>query len=454
MRRHRAERGVSSRCRLHADRDRRGDRRALAAPRDDRGPRDRDARAAAAGSDAAAARGRRDGDRPIRVPEQAASMSRGWTASRERRQGREQRPGTTRTDVCQIGGAANTQTHGVVPWQSLGLAEQDVTDGWGNRLTYRVAPELVLDNAMNLTACDPGGLARVAAIRQASATPPVQHGTFPGRLHASIDVHTRQGPQGSKSRFRNASSWIPALAPVSTGAAYVVISHGENGQGAYSNQGILQAGTIASGTLESANNAANVAFVNSSSSTAAAFVDDFPVYARRRGALRRLAAAPLDTRRSRRRRSSAREPTSGSEHPRQAIPERPCCRRVIDRADPRRRRPAPRPQLLRARSDPGPAGGHGREPEASFRGPRPVRLAEPATALSCRRHLRYRDEETRRVTRQVQLADGVVPWAALAFVARMPWTVGVARSPTGCTPDLTGLTQSGGASMTELQQLP
>ncbi len=33
----------------------------------------------------------------------------------------------------------------------------------------------------------------------------------------------------------------------STGAAYVVISHGENGEGAYSNQGVLQAGISAPG---------------------------------------------------------------------------------------------------------------------------------------------------------------------------------------------------------------
>ena len=87
---------------------------------------------------------------------------------------------------------------------------------------------------------------------------------------------------GKGLQVRNLSVATPLVmdpnAAPSTGAAYVVISHGENGQGAYSNQGTLQAGTIASGTLESANNAADVAFVKSVSSTAAAFVDDFPVY--------------------------------------------------------------------------------------------------------------------------------------------------------------------------------
>jgi len=61
-----------------------------------------------------------------------------------------------------------------------------------------------------------------------------------------------------------------------------VISHGENGAGAYNNQGILQGGAVASGTLEASNNAANVPFVHANSTTltsANAFVDDFPSYA-------------------------------------------------------------------------------------------------------------------------------------------------------------------------------
>jgi len=60
-------------------------------------------------------------------------------------------------------------------------------------------------------------------------------------------------------------------AGVSTGAAYIVISHGENGEGAYSNQGVLQgASGTASGT-EEAKNAANLAL-------ATYYVDDFPSY--------------------------------------------------------------------------------------------------------------------------------------------------------------------------------
>lgn len=180
------------------------------------------------------------------------------------------------TGTCQIGGVANTQTHGVVPWQTLGLAEPDVTDGWGNRLTYRVAPELVADNSMNLNACDPGGTGGLGAGNLCDAT--CSSTTFPGNC-TPPSLYTQN--KGLKVRNLTAATPLvmdPALTP-STGAAYVVISHGENRQGAYDSLGLLQASTVASGTLEAANNAVNVGFVFSTSSATSAFVDDFPVYA-------------------------------------------------------------------------------------------------------------------------------------------------------------------------------
>jgi hypothetical protein len=182
------------------------------------------------------------------------------------------------TGICQIGGVANTQTHGVVPWQTLGLAEPDVTDGWGNRLTYRVAPELVIANAMDLTACDPGGNP-IAGLPGGVCNPACAASTFPD---SCTPPSTYTQNKGLKVRNLSSASLImdpaPATGP-STGAAYIVISHGENRQGAYDNFGVLQASTVASGTLESANNAANVAFVFAASTATSAFVDDFPVYA-------------------------------------------------------------------------------------------------------------------------------------------------------------------------------
>lgn len=182
--------------------------------------------------------------------------------------------------VCQVGGAGNpdTQTHGVLPWRTLGLAEPDATDGWGNRLSYRVAPELALSNALDLTACDPGGTAGLTAgfCNPTTGGTPCSSATFPG---GCTPPSAYTAGKGLKIRNLASATLImdPAASP-STGAAYLVVSHGENGAGAYNSDGVLQAGAVASGTLEAANNACNVAFAGSTSGATPPLVDDFPSY--------------------------------------------------------------------------------------------------------------------------------------------------------------------------------
>jgi prepilin-type N-terminal cleavage/methylation domain-containing protein len=175
--------------------------------------------------------------------------------------------------ACQVvTGTANSQTHGVVPWRTLGFAEPDVTDGWGNRLTYRVAPELVLASAMDFTNCDPGGSGvLVGGFCDTACT----SGTFPA---SCTPPSAYTASKGLKVRNLASATLImdPSASP-STGAAYIVVSHGENAVGAYSNQGLLQSGSVASGTLE-ANNAADTAFVAATSAATPTFVDDFPDY--------------------------------------------------------------------------------------------------------------------------------------------------------------------------------
>jgi hypothetical protein len=61
------------------------------------------------------------------------------------------------------------------------------------------------------------------------------------------------------------------VSSASTGAAYIVISHGENGSGAYSNQGVAQAAVGTESGTEEAKNAANLALQ-------AYYVDDFASY--------------------------------------------------------------------------------------------------------------------------------------------------------------------------------
>src|SRR6476619_3847998 len=50
-----------------------------------------------------------------------------------------------------VAAGCNAQTNGVVPWRSLGLQEQDATDGWERRMTYRTDPLLGKANAMNMS---------------------------------------------------------------------------------------------------------------------------------------------------------------------------------------------------------------------------------------------------------------------------------------------------------------
>lgn len=157
------------------------------------------------------------------------------------------------------------QQHGVVPWRALGLTGVDIEDGWGGRFTYRVGPELVVDNAMDFTSCDPAGTS--STIRVSPSTYCTPAGIVPGDCNAgnlpactppSIALRgaVRKGlvvknvagtvvmdPRGASGAGTDAS----------TGAAYVVISHGAEGGGAYSSEGTLLASATAAGTMEAMN---------------------------------------------------------------------------------------------------------------------------------------------------------------------------------------------------------
>lgn len=183
---------------------------------------------------------------------------------------------------CNLGGTANSQTNGVVPWRSLGLSEADATDGWGTRFTYRVAPEFVRNSSMNMVGCDPGGTGPVSG---ANPTPgsgyclttcttpfsPAQC-TLPSSVTAG---------RGLRVKNLNATFTLimnPAASP-STGAAYVLISHGENRAGGYDATGTLQGATGPAAGTEEQKNFANASFTNGTTD----YVDDFPVFAETTG---------------------------------------------------------------------------------------------------------------------------------------------------------------------------
>lgn len=183
------------------------------------------------------------------------------------------------TNQCNvIAATVDSQTHGVVPWRALGLSEPDITDGWGNRLTYRVAPEFVRIGSMNFTNCDPGGGANprdaLTANGYCSATVCVT-----ASLANCIRPSTVIANGGLL--VQNFAMSTNIMDPgAGTGAAYIVISHGENGAGAYNNQGVVQAAASASSATETGQNGASVAFVKAPNFVASTqvFVDDFPNY--------------------------------------------------------------------------------------------------------------------------------------------------------------------------------
>lgn len=156
------------------------------------------------------------------------------------------------------GDCTNNQVSGVVPYIALGLTEADINDGWDRRITYRAAFGLTRDNALDMSSCDPAGTKLIPTPTDTSGTAPPG-----GRCWATCvgtDMTTCTSPQsylagkGFDIRNGDGSSVIMAGATF-TGAAYVLISHGENGYGSYDRNGSYQAGAAKgfAGTIEAFN---------------------------------------------------------------------------------------------------------------------------------------------------------------------------------------------------------
>lgn len=134
--------------------------------------------------------------------------------------------------------------NGVVPWVTLGISEAEAQDGWGNRISYRTANSagtaLTLNNAMDLANCDPAG---TRAVLDNGGPPQNAQICFvptvgaPGNNNSPFLLITGRGltvQDGSGNVLMNAAG--------TTGAAYLLISHGENRAGAYSSSGTIQIG--------------------------------------------------------------------------------------------------------------------------------------------------------------------------------------------------------------------
>ena len=148
-----------------------------------------------------------------------------------------------------------TQVNGVVPWITLGLSEVDSTDGWDRRFTYRVHPTLVAANIMDMSQCDPAGAA--AATGTGACQSPCTNATV-----ASCTTPTNylvgKGLVIQNVVGATLMSQPTVLVPSNNAAAYVVISHGETGGGAYLGSGQLATTTTTDG-LEEVKNYATTA---------------------------------------------------------------------------------------------------------------------------------------------------------------------------------------------------
>lgn len=116
-------------------------------------------------------------------------------------------------------------TNGVVPWRTLGLAQDDVTDAWNTLVTYRVwagaavlASSLTQASGMNMSGLDPATQnAQIQAFLQARGFRICN--ANPCATGAAAELSSRTGL---------------------TGAAYVLISHGANRVGGFTVDGVYQ----------------------------------------------------------------------------------------------------------------------------------------------------------------------------------------------------------------------
>ena len=176
------------------------------------------------------------------------------------------------------GGCTGNQQAGMLPWRALALTESEVTDGWERRFTYRVDPALAADNRLDMSWCDPAGTEAAAtpstcntactSTALGSCTPPSRYlfgrgvtvcsaaGCAPANCNAATIA---TAPANCTQTSANAPLMHRNMSP-HTGAAYVVISHGSTGGGAYTAGGGMATTTAVMDGTEELKNYGNLAY--------------------------------------------------------------------------------------------------------------------------------------------------------------------------------------------------
>ncbi len=124
-------------------------------------------------------------------------------------------------------------TNGVVPWRTLGLAQDDVTDAWNTMVTYRVWAGAVVPATSSLTQTTPAPT--YPGMNMSDLDPAIDSVAIQNflRLRGFRICNTTPCALGSAAELSSRTTGL-------TGAAYVLISHGANRVGGYSVDGVYQ----------------------------------------------------------------------------------------------------------------------------------------------------------------------------------------------------------------------
>ena len=166
-------------------------------------------------------------------------------------------------------GVCTAMDTGVVPWVTLGLTETEALDGWNTRISYRTITAVALPAALGFTSnrsldapgCDPGATVERNPPPPPPAVPPpvpreacVAGCNLANLANPAICTSPLNFVTGRGLNVRDAVAGNLLMDPAAgTGAAYVLISHGENRGGGYDRSGTLQVGTPPNDVLEAPN---------------------------------------------------------------------------------------------------------------------------------------------------------------------------------------------------------
>ncbi len=152
---------------------------------------------------------------------------------------------TSGTEKAPVGGGdcTNDQASGVVPWATLGLTAAAALDAWNDQISYRVGYGLTRSGALDMSYCDPAGAAAAttgwpAAGGGLCAT--TCTGTFsPANCTSPSNFLANKGLDVTTDGATKVMDHTKY-----TGAAYILISHGDDNYGAINSAGVYVASPV------------------------------------------------------------------------------------------------------------------------------------------------------------------------------------------------------------------